>query len=200
MPLPKTAASDPAGNPSPDRGLPAFRHSLNVLENHNYYYYASMHLGCLAVIVVGVDATAVLLCIGLFAVRMLAITAGYHRYFSHRSYKTSRTFQFVLGLVGCTAFQYDPIRWAGVHRHHHRHSDMPKDLHSPRHTGFWWSHLGWVLPGPPALREEDTGSDFCRYPALRWLDRHFRLPPAMLAAGCFLAGGWSGFVWGFVVS
>jgi stearoyl-CoA desaturase (delta-9 desaturase) len=194
------ASRDPNSAPRPGCLRRLYR-ALNVLRYHNYYYYAAMHLGCLAVLVVGVDRTALLLCGGLYVARMLAITAGYHRYFAHRSYQTSRAFQFVLGLIGCTAMQYGPIRWAAMHRLHHRHSDQPGDLHSPRRSGFWWSHLGWVLPGPPpGMREADTAPDLWRFPELRWLDRNFRLPPLALAIGCYLVGGWSGFVWGYVVS
>ena len=58
-----------------------------------------MHIACLGVFFVDISLGAVLLCIGLYALRMFALTAGYHRYFSHRSYKTSRGFQFVLVII-----------------------------------------------------------------------------------------------------
>ena len=151
-------------------------------------------------IVVGLDRRAVLMCAALFALRMLAITAGYHRYFAHRTYKTTRAFQFLLGLAGCTAIQSGPIRWAAVHRYHHRHSDLPGDLHSPRQSGFWWSHMGWVLPGTPDVGDVDLVPDLWHFPELRWLDRNCLLPPLALAVACFLVGSWSGFIWGFVVS
>jgi stearoyl-CoA desaturase (delta-9 desaturase) len=149
---------------------------------------------------VGISIFDVALCVSLYLVRMLAITAGYHRYFAHRSYKTSRAFQFLLGLFGCTAMQYGPIRWASMHRHHHRHADDSKDLHSPRTSGFWWSHVGWILAGPPRPSGTDVARDFQRYPELRWLDSNFWLPAIAMAFGCWLVGGWSGFVWGFVIS
>jgi stearoyl-CoA desaturase (delta-9 desaturase) len=194
--------ANPGHAPGPPRpgGIRRLCRGLNVLKHHNCYSQAALHLGCMATLAVGVHTPDVLLCAGLYLLRMLAITAGYHRYFAHRTYKTSRAFQFLLGLVGCTAIQAGPIWWAAAHRHHHRHSDVPEDLHSPRLGGFWWSHLGWVLASLPDVREADTASDFWRFPELRWLDRNCRLLAVALAVGCFVAGGWSGFVWGFVVS
>jgi stearoyl-CoA desaturase (Delta-9 desaturase) len=159
-----------------------------------------MHLACLAVLYTGVDAVSLLLCGGCYLVRMFGISAGYHRYFSHRSYKTSRAFQFLLACLGCSALQKGPLWWAGHHRHHHRHSDTPADPHSPHETGFWWSHVGWIL----ARDHKDTNwqavRDLSRYPELRWLDRHHWVPGVVLAVLCFLLGGWGGLVWGFVVS
>ena len=81
----------------------------------------------------------------LYVFRMFAITAGYHRYFSHRAYRTSRAFQLVLGVLGATAVQKGPLWWAAHHRDHHRFSDGPDDVHSPLQRGFWWSHVGWIL-------------------------------------------------------
>ncbi|MGH9203229.1 MAG: fatty acid desaturase, partial [Vicinamibacterales bacterium] len=82
---------------------------------------------------------AVVLCLALYVVRMFVVTAGYHRYFSHRSFKTSRVFQFILGFLAQTSAQRGVLWWAAKHRHHHRHSDTELDVHSPRHKGFWYS-------------------------------------------------------------
>ena len=84
------------------------------------------------------------LAVGLYFVRMLAITGGYHRYFSHRSYRLKRVPQFVLAFVGTTAAQKGPLWWAAHHRAHHKYSDTERDIHSPI-RGFWWSHVGWIL-------------------------------------------------------
>src|SRR5437660_3688886 len=107
--------------------------------------FLSLHLACLAVFFVPATPLAVVLCAGLYFVRMFGITAGYHRYFAHRSYRTSRWFQFVLAWLGCCASQKGPLWWSAQHRHHHRTSDTPEDVHSPVAHGFWWSHVGWVL-------------------------------------------------------
>lgn len=137
---------------------------------------------------------------GLYALRMFAITAGYHRYFSHRSYRTSRAFQLVLAFLGGTAAQKGALWWAANHRDHHRFSDEPEDLHSPLQRGFWWSHVGWILSTRHDETRLDRVRDLARYPELRWLDRNHLVPPAALAALLLLAGGLPALLWGFFVS
>ncbi len=159
-----------------------------------------MHVACLAVFLTGVNVLALVLCGACYVLQIVGITAGYHRYFAHRSYKTSRGFQFVLALLGCSATQKGPLWWAAQHRHHHRTSDTPEDLHSPVTHSFWWSHIGWVLSPASDHMDGQTIRDLSRYPELRWLDRYHWVPPVLLAALCFLIGGWSGLVLGFFVS
>ena len=136
----------------------------------------------------------------LYAVRMFAVTAGYHRYFSHRSFRTSRAFQLVLAFLGGTAAQRGALWWAAHHRDHHRHSDRPEDVHSPLQRGFWWSHVGWILSRRHHHTKLDRVRDLARYPELRWLDRHHLVPPAALALALFVAGGVPALLWGFFVS
>ncbi len=135
-----------------------------------------------------------------YALRMFAITAGYHRYFSHRSFRTGRLFQAILAVLGATATQKGPLWWAAHHRDHHRYSDGPQDIHSPVQRGFYWSHVGWIL----ASRYEDTKlenvRDLARYPELRWLDRWHVLPPIAYAVTLALVGGWGALLWGYFVS
>ena len=131
---------------------------------------------------------------------MFAITAGYHRYFSHRSYRTSRAFQLVLAVLGATAAQRGPLWWAAHHRDHHRFSDRPEDVHSPLQRGFWWSHVGWILSRRHHLTKTARVKDLARFPELRFVDRFHLLFPAALATGLFLAGGWPALLWGFFVS
>jgi stearoyl-CoA desaturase (delta-9 desaturase) len=159
-----------------------------------------VHLGCLAAFAVGVDRPALALCAATYLVRMFGITAGYHRYFSHRTYRTSRPFQFALALLGCSALQKGPLWWAAHHRDHHRHSDTPRDPHSPLQNTLWWAHLGWVIDA--GSREVDLRAvpDLARFRELRWLDDHHRVPGLALAAACYLVGGPAGLVWGFFVS
>jgi stearoyl-CoA desaturase (Delta-9 desaturase) len=159
-----------------------------------------MHIACLAVFVTGAGVLALSLCGVCYLLQMVGITVGYHRYFSHRSFKTSRPFQFVLACLGCSASQRGPLWWTGHHRHHHRTSDTPEDLHSPISHSFWWSHIGWVLSPVSDNLDEQSVRDFSRYPEMRWLDRFHWTPPIVLALLCLLIGGWSGLVWGFVVS
>jgi len=124
-----------------------------------------------------------------YGVRMFAITAGYHRYFSHRAYRTSRAFQLVLAILGATAAQKGPLWWAAHHRDHHRFSDGPDDVHSPLRRGFWWSHVGWILSRRHHETKGERVKDLARFPELRFVDRFQALFPVALATGLFLAGG-----------
>jgi stearoyl-CoA desaturase (delta-9 desaturase) len=159
---------------------------------------AGMHLSCGLVLVVPFTWHLVGLAAAGYVLRMFAITVGFHRYFSHRAYRTSRAFQFVLALVGTMAMQNGPLWWASWHRRHHRYADTPLDPHSPRLLGWWQAHLGWVL----ADTKEDLSNvpDLVRYPELRFLDRHRWLPLVGYALGCFAIAGWAGVVWGFLLS
>jgi len=159
-----------------------------------------MHLALLTVFLVPVSTVALLLFAATYALRVFGLTAGYHRYFAHRAFKTSRWFQFALAWAGCSALQKGPLWWASHHREHHRYSDSPDDPHSPHETSFWWSHVGWILAEDHVHTPWHVIPDYQRYPELCWLDRNYWLPGVVLAVLCFLAGGWSGLVWGFVVS
>jgi stearoyl-CoA desaturase (delta-9 desaturase) len=159
-----------------------------------------MHVACLAAFFTGVSVAAFVLCGAVYLLQMVGITAGFHRYFSHRSYRTSRVFQFVLAWLGCSAAQRGPLWWAAQHRHHHRTSDTPEDLHSPVTHSLWQSHIGWVLSPDSDGTDERAVKDLGRYPELRWLERFHWAPAALLAALCFLVGGWAGLVVGFFLA
>jgi stearoyl-CoA desaturase (Delta-9 desaturase) len=161
--------------------------------------------GVHAVALVGVIAsgwswTGALLAVALYYARMFFVTAGYHRYFSHRSYKTSRFFQFVLAFGGATCTQKGPLWWSARHRHHHKFSDQPEDVHSPVQDGFWWSHVGWFMGDDYTADDARKVPDLAKYPELVWLDRFMLVPPVALAVVLFLAGGWHALLWGYFVS
>jgi stearoyl-CoA desaturase (Delta-9 desaturase) len=175
--------------------------------------FVAVHLACLAVLWVGVSTVAWATALALYALRMFAITGFYHRYFSHRAFKTSRVGQFVFALIGASAVQRGPLWWAAHHRHHHAHSDGPDDVHSPRQRGFLWSHVGWFLSRRYFAPDLARVRDLQRYPELRWLDRFDILVPVALAVALFVAGAlletrapalgttrWQLLVWGFFVS
>jgi len=142
----------------------------------------------------------VALAIALYAVRMLALSGAFHRYFAHRSYRTGRGFQFVLAFLGGTCAQRGVLWWAANHRHHHRHSDDPADLHSPRQDGFFWSHIGWILSKRFEKTNHDAIRDFARFPELRWLDRHHFVPPLVMLGALLVFGGIPAAIWGAFVS
>jgi stearoyl-CoA desaturase (delta-9 desaturase) len=171
-----------------------------------------MHLALVSVFFVGVSVPAVVAMLVTYAVRVFALTGGYHRYFSHRSYKTSRFFQFVMAYLGATAAQQGPLWWAAHHRHHHQFSDLPGDAHSPRLQGAWYAHMGWLLCPKNSCADRDRVKDLMRYPELCWIDRYHVVAPLSLAGGLYALGawlqhahgvatsGWQMLVWGFVVS
>jgi stearoyl-CoA desaturase (delta-9 desaturase) len=154
------------------------------------------------VISLGLSWRGVTLALASYFIRMFVVTAAYHRYFSHRAFKTSRWFQFVLALGAQSAAQKGVIWWASHHRHHHKHSDSPKDVHSPVQTGFWHSHVGWVIR-PDWVGTDETGvSDLSRFPELRFLNRPemAMMPTIALALAFLLIGGVHCLVWGYFVS
>jgi stearoyl-CoA desaturase (delta-9 desaturase) len=154
------------------------------------------HLLCLLAVFTGISRTAVVLLVVTFLGRIFFVTAGYHRYFSHRSFRTGRLFQFVLAFGAESSAQKGVLWWAAHHRHHHRFADTDRDLHSPS-RGFWWSHVGWILCDRYGGTRIDSIRDFARYPELRFIDRHDWIAPWVLGATCWLIGGWSGLVVGF---
>jgi stearoyl-CoA desaturase (Delta-9 desaturase) len=165
---------------------------------HNIPFLA-VHAAPLFAVFTGVTRFDVWLCVALYAVRMFCITAGYHRYFSHRAYKLGRVAQFLMAFGGATAAQKGPLWWAAHHRHHHKFSDMPDDIHSPL-KGFWWSHMGWIMCRKYRGTDLDAIKDFAKFPELRWLNRYYLVPPVLLGVACFLAGGWSALWIGFALS
>jgi stearoyl-CoA desaturase (Delta-9 desaturase) len=159
--------------------------------------FVLLHLSCIAAIWTGITVQAVLICIVLYWLRIFAIGSGYHRYFSHRAYATSRWYQFVLAVLCQTTAQKSVLWWAAKHRHHHLHSDTEADIHSPRHTGFMYSHVGWIFAGRHDHVDFVKVADFARYPELMWLHRLEVWPAVALGVLCYLVGGWSGLVVGF---
>ncbi len=159
--------------------------------------FTLVHLTCFAAIWTGVTWQAVAIAVALYWLRIFCIGAGYHRYFSHRSFATSRAAQFVLAFMAQTTLQRSVLWWAAKHRHHHLHSDTEADVHSPRHKGFLYSHLGWIFAAKHGAADLVKIADFACYPELRWLHRHEWTPGVVMAALCFLAGGWPGLIVGF---
>jgi stearoyl-CoA desaturase (Delta-9 desaturase) len=138
-------------------------------------------------------------CAAMYIPRLFFVTGAYHRYFSHRSYKTSRWFQFLLALGAAFAGQKGPLWWAAHHRVHHKLSDMPGDLHSVKQSGFWWSHMGWILARDLEGTDHSRIKDFARYPELRWLDRYWIVPPVAAGVLAYAIGGFWGLTWAFAV-
>jgi stearoyl-CoA desaturase (delta-9 desaturase) len=172
-----------------------------------------MHVMCLGVIWVGWSWTAIWVAALLYFVRMFAITGFYHRYFSHKAFKTNRFWQFIFGILGNASVQRGPLWWASHHRHHHRFTDMEEDVHSPSRHGFWWSHIGWLTSKANFPTNYKYVAEWARFPELRWLNRFDTVVPFLLALALFVLGeileryaphlgtnGMQLLVWGFFIS
>ena len=162
--------------------------------------FVLVHIGCFAAFWTGVTWEALAICFGLYWLRIFAIGAGYHRYFSHRSYSTSRIAQFLLAVLAQSTTQKSVLWWAAKHRHHHLHSDTEEDVHSPVQHGFLYSHLGWIFAKRHDTADLTRVSDLTRFPELMWLHKFEQAPSVALALACFLVAGWSGLVVGFLWS
>jgi stearoyl-CoA desaturase (delta-9 desaturase) len=172
-----------------------------------------LHLMCLGVIWVGWSWTAVGVAALLYFVRMFAITGFYHRYFSHKAFKTSRFWQFIFGALGNASVQRGPLWWAAHHRHHHRYTDQEDDVHSPSLHGFWWSHIGWLTSKANFPTKNTYVKEWTKYPELRWLNRFDTVVAIILALALYIVGavlerfaphlgtnGMQLLIWGFFIS
>ena len=186
---------------------------LKNVWRHKMTAFTAVFSLFLAVFFVGWSVPSIMVALILYIVRMFAITGFYHRYFSHRSFKTSRFIQFFFAVLGASAVQRGPLWWSSYHRYHHKHSDTAMDIHSPSQAGFWKSHMFWFMGKSNFRTKNELIGDFIKYPELRILDRFDTLVPILLAVGVTFIGyilntykpewGTNGpqlFVWGFIIS
>lgn len=171
-----------------------------------------LHLACLAVFWVGVSWFAIAFMLVFYIIRMFSITAFFHRYLSHKTFKTSRVVQFIFVLIGTMSAQRGPLWWAAHHRYHHRFTDTQQDPHSSTH-GFWYSHVGWFLNDYNFATRKEVIKDWLKYPELICLDRFSMIVVLLTAGSIYLFGEWLAVVhpqlgtnglqlliWGFAVS
>lgn len=181
-----------------DPVVEAALHRLHTVRSLPFFAVHVVAVGGVAWL--GWSWTGFALAVGLYYLRMFGVTAGYHRYFSHRAFRTSRAFQLVLALLAMTSVQKGVLWWASHHRVHHKLSDQPGDVHSAKLDGFVWSHVGWILSRKHQTTHVEKIRDLTRYPELVWLDRHYVTPAVVFAVGLFLVGSWWALIWGFFVS
>ena len=192
-------------------GAESFKSTPKKVDWPRTIPFIILHLGCLGVIWVGVSSLAVWLAVGLYFFRMFAITGFLHRYFSHKTYSTSRAFQFVMALWCSLAVQRGALWWASTHRHHHKHSDEEDDKHSPVVDGFWWAHIGWITSKKNFPTDYSKITDLAKYPELVFLNRFDTLIPILFAGSLYGLGAYLGaqgvettgaqlLVWGFFIS
>ena len=163
-------------------------------------YWGVHLLAIVGIAITGFSWLGLALAFGLYWPRMFFVCAAYHRYFSHRSFKTSRWFQFLLALGATCTGQKGPLWWAAHHRIHHKLSDQPGDLHSVVQQGFWWAHHGWILSRDLEDTDLSRIRDFAKYPELRWLNKYWMIPPVAVGVVTFAAGGFFALVWAFAAS
>jgi stearoyl-CoA desaturase (delta-9 desaturase) len=153
----------------------------------------------------------------LYSLTGLGVTVGFHRLFTHRSFKTGSGLRFALGALGSAAIEGPLIEWVSNHRKHHQLSDEPGDPHSPHHhgagvagavRGLLHAHVGWILRGDAASAPERYAKDLLDDPVARTVDRLFALwllaglaLPFALGAALTgtLAGALTGLLWGGAV-
>jgi len=162
--------------------------------------FVLIHIGVLAAFFAPPTPTLLAWLAGSYFLRMFGVTAGYHRYFSHRSYRLGRTAQFLMAVLAQTSGQKGVLWWAAHHRQHHRYADREQDVHSPWQRGFWWSHIGWILANDYDSYDPKKVADWAKFPELLWLDRHHWVPAAGYGALILALGGFPAFIWGFIIS
>jgi stearoyl-CoA desaturase (delta-9 desaturase) len=172
-----------------------------------------LHVACLGVIWTGYSLFSVGFAVALYFIRMFAVTGIHHRYFSHKTYSTSRFFQFIMAVWAGTAVQRGCLWWAYHHRHHHLHSDQADDAHSPHVHGFLWAHIGWITSRKNFPTDYSRIKDLAKFPELVWLNRFDIVIPVSLGFGTYGLGvalekwapslqtnGMQLLVWGFFIS
>lgn len=139
-----------------------------------------------------------------FVITGLAITAGYHRLFSHKAFKTKPWIELPLLLFGTAAFQNSLMKWATDHRRHHRKVDTKEDPYSIQ-EGFWFAHWGWILTRDRNATKYEFDKDLVQNPRVRF-QKKFYIPLAIFmcfifpaAVASFWGDAWGGFVFAGLV-
>lgn len=179
-------------------------HDRRFSPKTSFWFFALrfllLHLVCLGAIWTGISWVDVALCAALYVMRMFFVTAGYHRYFAHRTFKLGRFWQFIFAFMAQSSGQKSAIWWAAHHRHHHKHSDTEQDIHSVKHGGFFWAHMAWIFDVSNQDTDMSRVKDLTKYPELMFLHRFENVSFILLAVAVALVFGWSGLFFGFFLS
>ncbi len=90
-----------------------------------------------------------------FCGALMAITAGYHRLYAHAAYKANPFFQCLVLFFGSAAFEQSALRWASLHRTHHRYVDTQRDPYNIK-RGFFYAHMGWIIFEKPVMEYDNS--------------------------------------------
>ena len=173
----------------------------NEIDTFSATFVVVFHLAAIAGILwTGVNLFFLSIALVSYVVRIWAMSTGYHRYFSHRAFRTSRFFQFLLAVAGTLTIERGPLWWAAHHRHHHRCADQEDDIHSPTVQGYFWAYVGWMHCKKYSAATDYTRiKDFSRYPELLWIDRYYVVPPLVASVLIWVLAGPAVFVWAVLV-
>jgi stearoyl-CoA desaturase (delta-9 desaturase) len=218
-----TRPTAPPRTADPNAGLPAnaLGKEKGVLEQGVLYLFVIVPFLALAAVVPavwgwGLSWLDVGLAVGFYFLTLLGVTVGYHRYFTHGSFKANRALRIGLAVVGCMAIQGPVVQWVADHRRHHAFSDREGDPHSPWRygtdaralvKGMFHAHLGWLFDRRQTNAER-YAPDLLKDGGLRvtsrlfslWAFLSFALPP--LIGGLVTqswGGAWSAFFWASLV-
>ena len=153
-----------------------------------------------------------------YILTIVGVTVGYHRLFTHRSFKTSRPLRALFAVLGSAAVEGPVIEWVSTHRKHHAFTDVPGDPHSPHvdHgvgwrgaiSGLFHAHVGWMFRGIDRANPGRYATDLLADPMIRFVDRAFLLWVLLGLAFPFglgvaltgsIIGGLTGLLWGGAV-
>lgn len=154
--------------------------------------FIAVHVLCILALFEPITSFAIAICIISYSIKMFSITGFYHRYFSHKTFKTNRFWQFIFATLGCSAVQRGPLWWAAHHRSHHINSDKKDDIHSPIQHGFWWSHMGWFTDPSSFETDYSKVKDWVKFPELVFLNRYFIFIPVLLGSATYIIGSYLG--------
>ncbi|MGZ7041785.1 MAG: acyl-CoA desaturase [Thermoanaerobaculia bacterium] len=111
-----------------------------------------------------------LLLVAMYLLVGISICAGYHRFFSHKSYEASRAVQIFYAIFGAMAAQNSILWWSSSHRVHHKYVDNDWDPYNIQ-RGFWWAHFLWIFYRNPAAGNFDNSPDLAKNPVVMWQHR-----------------------------
>jgi stearoyl-CoA desaturase (delta-9 desaturase) len=135
-----------------------------------------------------------------YVIKMLGMSVGYHRYFSHHSFKTNRVVSFLLALMGTLAGQGPVDRWVFHHRDHHKYADKDGDPHSPVTDSFLHSHILWLTKKKTFDESKYSGYKINLHPEVSFLCKHFSIFFLFQIPVFYYLGGGDFVYWGFLVS
>ena len=138
----------------------------------------------------------IILMLVFYLISGLGITIGFHRMLTHKSFETSKYIKAMFLIMGCMAWEGNPITWASTHIKHHAHSDQEDDPHSPL-VSLWHAHLGWIFK--EVADPETYGSWLKKDPVVVWVDKTWWVWGVLGMLIPFAIGGWSGLLWGGAV-